>query len=152
MKIALLVIGVFMLTATMTLAGKPASPPAGSDVLLKLESDFEKATAARGWDGFAEFFADDAADLQNGGPIVNGKQAIRENLGQWAPGMSLTWKPVKAEMAASGDLGYTYGTFVFQTKDKEGKRVTHSGKYATIWKKQKDGSWKVAMDMGNAGQ
>jgi ketosteroid isomerase-like protein len=53
-------------------------------------------------------------------------------------------------MAASGDLGYTFGNYVLKAKDKDGKPVVEYGKYATVWKKQKDGSWKVAMDMGNA--
>ncbi|PYX88395.1 MAG: nuclear transport factor 2 family protein, partial [Acidobacteria bacterium] len=56
----------------------------------------------------------------------------------------------KAEMAASGDLGYTYGTFEFRAKDKDGHPIVRYGKYATVWKKQKDGTWKVAMDMGNS--
>jgi ketosteroid isomerase-like protein len=53
-------------------------------------------------------------------------------------------------MAASGDLGYTYGNYVFVTTNKEGKPVTNYGKYASIWRKQKDGQWKVVVDMGNS--
>jgi ketosteroid isomerase-like protein len=55
-------------------------------------------------------------------------------------------------MAASGDFGYTYGTFEFRSRDKEGKLVSNYGKYTSIWKRQKDGSWKVVLDMGNSGQ
>jgi ketosteroid isomerase-like protein len=62
----------------------------------------------------------------------------------------LTWTPVGADISASGDLGYTYGTFEFRSKDKDGKPIIEHGKYTSIWKKQKDGSWKVALDMGNA--
>ena len=62
----------------------------------------------------------------------------------------LTWAPVGADIADSGDLGYTYGTFEFRSKDKEGKPSAEHGKYTSIWKKQKDGSWKVVLDMGNA--
>jgi ketosteroid isomerase-like protein len=32
---------------------------------------------------------------------------------------------------------------------KDGQPTTETGKYVTVWKKQKDGSWKVALDMGN---
>lgn len=42
------------------------------------------------------------------------------------------------------------GTFEFRSKDKDGKAVVDHGKYTSIWKKQKDGSWKVVLDMGNA--
>jgi ketosteroid isomerase-like protein len=68
----------------------------------------------------------------------------------WPEGTTLTWTPIKAEMAASGDLGYTYGTYVYTAKNKEGKVVVNYGKYTSIWKKQKDGRWKVMVDMGNS--
>ena len=55
-----------------------------------------------------------------------------------------------ADISSSGDLGYTYGTFEFRSKDKDGKPTVDYGKYTSIWKKQADGSWKVALDMGNS--
>lgn len=131
-------------------ASRAHSQSEGPDTLMKLEADFQKATAEKGWDGYITYYAEDGVELPNGGSIVQGKEAIRKSLGEWAPGTSLTWKPVKAEMAASGDLGYTYGTFEFHAKDKDGHPIVRYGKYATVWKKQKDGAWKVAMDMGNS--
>ena len=62
----------------------------------------------------------------------------------------LLWTPVGADISAFGDLGYTYGTFEFRSKGKDGKAVVDYGKYTSIWKKQADGSWKVVLDMGNA--
>jgi ketosteroid isomerase-like protein len=96
------------------------------------------------------YFAEDGAESVNGGVIVIGKENTRHALGLWVPDQSLAGVPVKAEMAASGDLGYTYGTYVFEDKDQDGKLITAYGKYATVWKKEKDGSWKVVMDMGNS--
>jgi ketosteroid isomerase-like protein len=122
----------------------------GAVKLRALEAEFNQATAARGLDGFMSYFADDASELPNGGAVVTGKQNIRHSLEPWGPDLSLTWAPVQAEMAASGDLGYTFGNYVLKAKDKDGKPVVEYGKYATVWKKQKDGNWKVAMDMGNA--
>jgi ketosteroid isomerase-like protein len=57
---------------------------------------------------------------------------------------------VSADISASGDLGYTYGTFEFRSINKDGKPVIAHGKYTSIWKRQKDGSWKVVLDMGNS--
>ncbi|MGC1452130.1 MAG: nuclear transport factor 2 family protein, partial [Candidatus Sulfotelmatobacter sp.] len=62
----------------------------------------------------------------------------------------LTWTPVGADISGSGDLGYTYGNYEFHAKAKDGKPVVQYGKYTSIWKQQKDGSWKVVLDMGNA--
>ena len=130
--------------------GKANAETDGAIKLRDLEAAFVKATAERGLDGFMSYFAEDASEVENGGEIVTGKANIRKSLEPWGPDLSLTWTPVKAEMAASGDLGYTFGNYVLKSKDKDGHAVAHYGKYATVWKKQKDGSWKVAMDMGNS--
>jgi len=128
-----------------------AQAPSGADTLRQLEADFMKAAAERGSQGYMSYYAEDAVELPNGADMIQGKESI-------AKGMSfldqkdnhLTWTPVQADMAASGDLGYTFGTYEFRSKDKDGKPTVEYGKYASVWKKQKDGSWKVVMDMGNA--
>ena len=124
----------------------------GADVqeLLKMEAAFDQATAERGLDGFMSFFAEDGAILvPNLGP-VKGKAAIRKihERGFARPGFSLRWKPEFADISASGDLGYTYGPYTAKVTDADGKTVVSTGRYCTIWKRQKDGSWKVALDMG----
>jgi len=63
----------------------------------------------------------------------------------------LTWSPVGADISASSDLGYTWGSYEFRAKGKDGSAKVEHGKYLTVWKKQADGNWKVAVDMGNAG-
>jgi ketosteroid isomerase-like protein len=52
-------------------------------------------------------------------------------------------------MAASGDIGYTYGTY--KITDRYTDSIIGVGKYATIWQKQKDGKWKAILDTGNPG-
>jgi ketosteroid isomerase-like protein len=47
-------------------------------------------------------------------------------------------------------MGYTLGTFVFQMSLPDGSTLTDNGKFTTIWKKQADGSWKVAVDTFNS--
>jgi len=120
----------------------------GADLLFQLEADFAKDAALHGHDAFLTWFADDGVELDDGGGIAS-KEEMRKQ-GPWAEGTSLTWTPVKADMAASGDLGYTYGNYVFKHKDKGGKPITDYGKYTSIWKKQRDRSWKVVVDMGNS--
>jgi len=55
-----------------------------------------------------------------------------------------------ADISASGDLGYTWGKYEFCAKGADGAEKVEHGKYMTVWKKQADGSRKVAVDMGNA--
>ena len=120
----------------------------GADLLRKLEADFAKAVAEHGHDAFVSYFAEDGVELEDGGGIKT--RDLMRNEDPWPSDLSLTWAPVKAEMAVSGDMGYTYGNYELRSKDKDGKMVTHYGKYASIWKRQKDGSWKVVLDMGNS--
>ncbi len=138
-----------VLIVPRNLSTSPAKPTAAT--LKQLEADFMKAAADKGSQGYLSYYADDSVEVPNGGPLIQGKANI-------APGMSflddknnrLLWTPVGADISASGDLGYTYGTFEFHSKDKEGKSTVDYGKYTSIWKLQKDGSWKVVLDMGNA--
>lgn len=135
------------LLTTSMFAGSQKSA-AGPELLFKLEADFARDAAQRGHQAFVEWFAEDGVELDDGGGILS-KDDMRKQPA-WADGTTLTWTPVHAEMAASGDLGYTYGNYVFRHKDKTGKLITDYGKYTSIWKKQKDGSWKVVVDMGNS--
>jgi ketosteroid isomerase-like protein len=123
-------------------------PAQGSDFLFRLEAGFAADVAQHGHEAFITHFADDGVEVVDGGGFDT-KDAMRKQP-TWAEGTSLTWTPIKADMAASGDLGYTYGNYVFTVKNKEGKLVTSYGKYTSIWKKQKDGEWKVVVDMGNS--
>ena len=141
----LVVLVLAALTASFAQDKKPA---AGSDLLFQLEAEFAHAVAQHGQAAFVAYFAEDGVELENGAGITT-REDIRK-APAWPEGTSLTWTPVKAGMAASGDLGYTYGNYVFKSKNKEGKIVASYGKYMSVWRKQPDGSWKVVVDMGNA--
>jgi ketosteroid isomerase-like protein len=128
-----------------------ASAKATADTLRQLEGEFMKTAAERGSVGYMSFYADDAVEVPNGGPIIQGKVNIAKGMGFLdQKDNHLTWTPVGADISASADLGYTYGTFEFRSIDKDGKPVVEHGKYTSIWKKQQNGSWKVVLDMGNA--
>jgi ketosteroid isomerase-like protein len=126
---------------------KPESPT-GTDLLFKLEAEFAADVALHGHAAFITHFAEDGVEVVDGGGFDS--REVMSKQPPWPEGTSLTWKPVKADMAASGDLGYTYGNYVFTSKNKDGKLVTNYGKYTSIWKKQRDGQWKVAVDVGNS--
>jgi ketosteroid isomerase-like protein len=136
-----------LLFAASSFAKKEKSAK-GENLLLQLEADFAADVAKHGHDAFLTYFADDGVEIVDGGGIDD-KEAMRKQP-SWPEGTTLTWTPVHAEMASSGDLGYTYGNYVYTAKNKEGKLVVTYGKYTSIWKKQKDGQWKVVVDMGNS--
>jgi ketosteroid isomerase-like protein len=128
-----------------------ASPKATVDMLKQLEAEFMKAAADKGSQGYMAYYAEDSVELPNGGPVIQGKTNIAQGMGFLDDKNNrLVWTPVGADISASGDLGYTYGNYEFHSKSKDGKPVVQYGKYTSIWKRQKDGSWKVVLDMGNA--
>jgi len=148
--VAAAVIVIIAAPNTRPLASAPAK--ATADTLRQLEGEFMKAAAERGSAGYMSYYADDSVEVPNGGPIIQGKVNIAKGMGFLDQRDNhLTWTPVGADISASADLGYTYGTFEFSSKDKDGKPVIDHGKYTSIWKKHQDGSWKVVLDMGNAG-
>jgi ketosteroid isomerase-like protein len=136
-----------LLLGTTSVATKQKSAK-GTDLLFQLEADFAADVAKNGHDAFITHFAEDGVEVVDGGGF-NTKDDMRKQAA-WPEGTSLTWTPIKADMAASGDLGYTYGNYVYTAKNKDGKLVSNYGKYTSIWKRQKDGQWKVVVDMGNS--
>jgi len=106
---------------------------------------FAKATAERRLDGWMEYFAADAAILQDG-KTITGTQSLRA---YYEPlfankDFSLSWTPTKAEASKDGTLGYTYGDYEARRGEK-----TSRGMYLTIWRKEA-GKWKVIMDTGSS--
>jgi len=118
-----------------------------------LEAAMMAAAAEKGADGYMSFYAEDAVELGNGSPALLGKETIGKTMTFLNDKNNrLTWAPVHVDVSESGDLGYSFGNYEFRSIGKDGKSSIEHGKYATIWKKQKDGRWKVVLDMGNSSQ
>lgn len=155
MKTFLIILVTTLLVAVVALPGArssaSASPKDSADTLRQLEADFMKAAAEKGSAGYMSYYADDAVEVPNGEPILKGKAEIAKTMGFLDnKDNQLTWAPEGADISSSGDLGYTYGNYQFHSKDKDGKPIVEHGKYTSIWKKQKDRTWKVVLDMGNS--
>jgi ketosteroid isomerase-like protein len=149
-KITLLALVLFVATASLVISSSAtkANAETDADTLFRLEANFAADVAKHGHDAFLTYFADDGVEVVDGGGFDT-KNLMRKRA-PWPAGATLTWTPIKADMSASGDLGYTYGNYIFTAKNKGGKVVVNHGKYTSIWKKQKDGQWKVVVDMGNS--
>lgn len=59
----------------------------------------------------------------------------------------LFWWPVWADIASSGDFGYTTGPAEWGGTQTE-KKPTGGGYYASVWRKDKAGKWIVVADLG----
>ncbi|UNY99122.1 nuclear transport factor 2 family protein [Zhouia spongiae] len=115
-------------------------------------TDIEWSEQADNPDKHLEFFADEAIVLAPGQPILSGKKTIKDLLERYhsIPGFKIHWEPVKVEVAESGDLGYSLGTYVLTMQDSLGNEIKDYGKYVTIWKAYNDSLWKVSVDMFNS--
>ena len=115
--------------------------------LKQADQDWAKAAQSKNVDQFMSFIGDDPYACGLDGKWAHGKPAIEAEWKQMLsdPNFKLNWTNDSAEVSKSGDLGYTRGTF-------EGSQGNEkfSGSYATVWKKDKDGKWKVAVDIASA--
>lgn len=117
---------------------------------MQADRAFAAAVAEGGTDAWVTWFAEDGAQIQPGSGEIRGRDAIRELMaGLDDPNFSLAWEPRRADIAASGDLGWTTGSYVSKGIGVDGQPRQAQGRYVTIWRKQPDGSWKVVMDLGN---
>lgn len=118
--------------------------------LLQTDKDFAQFSVNRGAaEAFNKYLTDGALQLPAGKNPVQGRQNIYEKMKDNQGNYTLNWSPQFAKITNSGELGYTWGTYVLSYKDDEGKEQKSYGKYLNIWEKQTDGNWKVAVDIGN---
>ena len=133
---------------------KPAPDTRAADEAAIRQADvaWSKLAEAKQMDAHNEYFLEDAVVLAPNEPMVAGKEAIRDMLGDMfaMPGFALKWQPTKVDVSRSGDFGYSLGTYELSMNDPKGRPMADRGKYLTVWKKQADGSWKVAVDMFNS--
>jgi ketosteroid isomerase-like protein len=144
---------------------KPAPAPAeaakpavtylgeGAEALAQTDIEFSKLSATQGVvKAFSTYLADDAVQLPDNEKPITGKTAICAHLEDYDKRrLILTWRPIRAEVAASGELGYTYGTWTLRAKHR--KEIVAVGNYTTVWKKSAaaaaDNPWKAVLDIGN---
>lgn len=122
-----------------------------SDVLSETDRFYSTMSAEKGMNAsFMAMFDSAGVMLRANQMPIEGFAAIKASLmSESDSAFILTWEPRFAKIAASGELGYTYGTY--QIRNKATDSISGVGKYATIWLKQSDGKWKAILDTGNPG-
>jgi ketosteroid isomerase-like protein len=142
MKGTILVFMIIFAVGQIAFAQK-MSNQATLDSLVAAERGFASASVAKGTrEAFIMNLADDSTLFRP--HAVAGKKWMMEQPAR--PGL-LTWKPIFADVSASGELGYTTGPWEFRRNGPDDKEVAH-GNFVSLWKKQADGTWKVVVDTG----
>lgn len=133
-----------------------AKDPRSTDTLEDVKRAIDKGNAewSRGWASgdavlVASIFAEDGVQLAQSGKMFKGRQQIMERqkaaMQGVDPGVKVT--VTTANVWLDGDTAYETGKYIYEYTEK-GKPGKDEGRYVTIWKRQKDGSWKLSMDMG----
>ncbi len=126
----------------------------GAEALLAADRAFSAMSVSAGAKAaWGAFLTDDAMILGRGSQPNRGLANILPGFDDWPAGASISWQPQDGEVADSGELGWTWGRYVYTAPGpgtgEDGAPTASHGKYLNIWKKQADGSWKVTIDMGN---
>jgi len=133
-----------------TLKARQAVSP--QDAVRGFYSDWSQATATRGAEGFASYFAEDAVLLPPDGGPVSGRVAIRE------------WQERNRKDAgdsavpASEDELSVSGGFVLHRSTLKGRRITTPGgdpqpfetKYLDVLRRKPDGGYELVRRMWNS--
>jgi ketosteroid isomerase-like protein len=136
-----------MLVLAAVATGACAGPV---DDVLATDRAFAAMAKAKGARAAFSEFADASAILFRAGVgPVKGREAIAQVFAE-PPVAIPAWDPEGAEVAGSGELGYSWGWFVW-TPVADGPlagKPAATGYYVSIWKKQPDGRWKWVVDLG----
>ena len=97
---------------------------------------------------FLTYAAEDAVLMRNN-QLIAGRDAIAKRFEKTPPDpeqVTLTWAPDFVDVSASGDLGYTYGSYTLITTDSLGNKIKSTGVFHTVWKRQDDDTWRFVWD------
>jgi ketosteroid isomerase-like protein len=121
-------------------------------IVRDLDAQWSKAAATKDLEQTVAYYSDDAIVLPPNAASATTKDAIR-NI--WkdllaSPGLVITWKPTRTEVANSTEVAWVSGTYELTANDAAGRPINDHGKYLEVWKKQADGKWKCGADMWNS--
>ena len=145
MKASILLIPVILLFAGSV---HSQNKEANKKEILQTEKAFEKMTSEKGIaEAFYHFADKNAVIKRENDTLISGNENIKTYYQKKVlKDATVNWTPDFIDVSASGDLGYTYGKFIWKIKGDDGKIVEYKGVFHTVWKRQKDNSWKYVWD------
>ena len=118
------------------------------------EAQWNKDYQSKDVEKLLAHYTDDAVLMSPGSPASHGKDAIRTVLSQMVAdnALTLSFAADRVEVAKSGDVAYTQGSYTITMTDPTTKKpMNDKGSYVTVYKKQADGSWKAVSDIASSG-
>jgi len=107
------------------------------------------ANSTADWEAYTKlYYAQDAIVNGPNAPAVKGHDAI-VTMFKSLPALN-DFKFEVLEINGAGNIAYIHGKYTMVLNPPGGKPMSDKGKYVEIWKRQADGSWKVAIDTFNS--
>jgi ketosteroid isomerase-like protein len=147
MPVKIFFASLLILCAALVGIAQTSHPNQDLNSMIETERAFSRMSEEQGTrESFTEFIAEDGI-LFRPGPVA-GKKWMKENpLPASDKRPLLTWQPNFAGMSRAGDMGYTSGPWQYKSDIKDPKPAAF-GDFMTVWKKQPDGRWRFAIDLG----
>lgn len=139
-----------VITLTLGLVAAAVCVAADEQTIRDLDAEWAKAAVAKDIDKTVSFYSKDAIVMPPNGPRATTAETIRTLWKDFLTDMTISWDTAKVDVAQSGDIGYSSGTYKVTVNDPSGKPTNDRGKYLAVWKKQADGGWKCVMDIWNS--
>ncbi len=115
--------------------------------IFQTEKAFEKMTSERSIAEAFYYFADiNAVISRENDTLIKGKENIKIYYEKNNKNATVNWTPDYIDVSDCGTLGYTYGKYIWKIKNEEGIITEYKGVFHTVWKKQKDNTWKYVWD------
>jgi uncharacterized protein (TIGR02246 family) len=101
-------------------------------------------------DRMASLFDSDGSQFGGKGKVTRGRKAIHDRFadGFKTNGPALDFTITTLEVWLVDDLAYESGNYTVKLQPKGKDAASYAGKYVTIWKRQRDGSWRIWVDFG----
>jgi len=120
--------------------------------LRDADSRYSKAVVGKDRAALVASYAADAVVYPHGEATVTGLDGIGNMADTfWRdPAFAASFRPIAVEVAADGTMGYTLNAADLTITGPDGKPTTERLRDFHVWRRQPDGSWKLAVDIWNA--
>ena len=147
MKNKIIILAVILVAMACNSSVNSKSTDSDKQEILNIEKEFADYVKKEGIAaGFNKYAAADAV-INRKGSFLKGREKINEFYEQTRSKKDrLEWEAEFADVASSGDLAYTYGNYTYTAYDSSGKQTEYKGVFHTVWKKQKDSTWRFVYD------
>ena len=121
--------------------------------LREADTRYSETLSRKDTDAFVGFYAPDGAMYPPEGSDVKGPDSIRSFVGPFFKDPAFATKStlLTVEVSQGGDMGYTFDLLELTATRPNGEPGTERLRDFHLWRKQADGSWKIMVDIWNAG-